>query len=90
MGPERLFMTDRYWPKKVIVMTLGWVGNDIGPDFERLRYFIRRYPNKNFIAAGGIRNFEDLLKLKKLGIETGLVASALHSKSIIAEDIKRL
>lgn len=90
MGPDTLFTNEQFWPKNIIIMTLGRVGQNDGPDYQKLEYFCSRYPDRNFIAAGGIRNMEDLLKLKKMGIEKALVASALHLKSISAEDINCL
>lgn len=90
LGPEPLFTNERFWPENIIIMTLGQVGNNEGPDYQKLEYFRCQYPDRNFIAAGGIRNIEDLLELKKMGIETALVASALHSKSITTVDINRL
>lgn len=90
LGPEPLFTNERFWPENIIIMTLGRVGNNDGPDYQKLEYFRCQYPDRNFIAAGGIRNIEDLLELKKMGIGTALVASALHSKSISKGDINRL
>lgn len=90
MGPDPLFTNVRYWPESIIIMTLERVGKNDGPDYQKLEYFCNRHPDRKFIAAGGIRNMEDLLKLKKMGIERALVASALHLKSISAEDINYL
>lgn len=90
LGPDRLFMGDRYWPRCIVIMTLGKVGSETGPDFQKLKYYRNRYPDKTFIAAGGIRGLEDLLELSELGIRSALVATALHSKSISNADINNL
>jgi phosphoribosylformimino-5-aminoimidazole carboxamide ribotide isomerase len=82
LGAESLFTTPDYWPNDIIIMTLERVGSDSGPDTEKLAAFRKAYPGKNFIAAGGIRNREDLAALKKLGIRQALIASALHSGAI--------
>ncbi|MEC4748978.1 HisA/HisF-related TIM barrel protein [Methylomicrobium sp. Wu6] len=82
LGADSLFTTPGYWPNDIIIMTLERVGSDSGPDLERLAAFYGNYPDKNFIAAGGIRNLEDLLALKKVGIAQALIASALHSGAI--------
>jgi len=82
LGAESLFTTPRYWPNDIIIMTLERVGSGSGPDLETLAAFCRKHPGKNFIAAGGIRNLEDLQALKKIGIRQALVASALHSGAI--------
>jgi phosphoribosylformimino-5-aminoimidazole carboxamide ribotide isomerase len=57
---------------------------------DKLNGFCRRYPHKQFIAAGGIRNVADLQALKQIGVQQALVASALHSGMIGREEIKTL
>jgi phosphoribosylformimino-5-aminoimidazole carboxamide ribotide isomerase len=71
-------------------MNLGGVGANSGPDIGQLEYFCQLYPEKNFIAAGGVRNERDLLKLKEIGVNHALVASALHSGVINHQTIKKL
>ncbi|TAN66068.1 MAG: nickel transporter [Methylobacter sp.] len=88
LGAESLFSDSTLWPKNIIIMTLERVGSDYGPDLEKLTEFCKQYPNKNFIAAGGIRNKRDLMALSEAGIHQALVASALHSGAIKTKDIK--
>jgi len=87
-GPEELLEHTNLWPQNIIIMTLDRVGKNEGPDFERLKYFSQKHPEKNFIAAGGIRNEKDLFSLRKIGIKHALIASALHSGVINAEIIR--
>lgn len=87
--PSWFEMTD-FWPDNIIVMTLSRVGSKSGPDFEKLAELCDRHPNKHFIAAGGIRHVEDLENLKKHGIQTALVATALHTGAISSDQIKNL
>ena len=87
LGPESLFSDPSFWPKNIIIMTLDRVGSNHGPDLNKLTEFCRQYPDKNFIAAGGIRNKQDCVLLSKAGIHQALVASALHSRAIKPEDI---
>lgn len=89
-GPQALFSDASYWPEQVIVMTLGRVGGGQGPDYQRLETFCRGYPHTQFIAAGGVRDFDDLLRLRNLGIRQVLIASALHDRSIGKNDVGRL
>lgn len=89
LGPKSIFYDASYWPKDVIIMTLARVGENKGPDFSKLNNFRLHYPNRNFIAAGGIRDCEDLIRLEKIGIRSALLASALHALKITAEDICR-
>jgi phosphoribosylformimino-5-aminoimidazole carboxamide ribotide isomerase len=90
LGAERLFTNPEYWPNDIIIMTLERVGSNAGPDIEKLIAFRKTYPDKNFIAAGGIRNLEDLITLQKIGIRQALVASALHSGAIRRADLAAL
>lgn len=87
LGAENLFSDTALWPENIIIMTLERVGSNHGPDLSKLTNFCRKYPEKNFIAAGGVRNKQDLIVLCEAGIHQALVASALHSGSLKAEDI---
>lgn len=90
VGPKQLLNNSALWPKNIIVMTLDKVGKNTGPDVEKLTAFQKKYPEKSFIAAGGIRNISDLLHLKKMGIHYALIASALHSGSITSLHLQSL
>jgi phosphoribosylformimino-5-aminoimidazole carboxamide ribotide isomerase len=87
LGAESLFSDHLFWPKNIIIMTLERVGSNHGPDLNKLTEFCRQYPDKNFIAAGGIRDKQDLIALSEAGIHQALVASALHSGMIKSKDI---
>lgn len=90
LGADNLFSEPGFWPENIIIMTLDRVGSNHGPDLNKLTGFCRQYPDKKFIAAGGIRNKQDCALLSKAGIHQALVASALHSGSIKSEDIAEL
>lgn len=89
-GHRSWFEQSQFWPEKVIVMTLSLVGSNSGPDMEKLTELLRRHPEKQFIAAGGIRHVSDLENLKNRGIQAALVATALHNGTIGSEQIKNL
>lgn len=89
LGPSALFDDPRYWPERVILMTLERVGSDLGPDFERLAAYRSRWPANRFVAAGGIRGEQDIIRLEDLGIYAVLVASALHFGKIGANFLAR-
>ena len=90
LGSKILFSNQDIWPDTIIIMTLNRVGGHQGPDLDKLSWFCRRYPHKNFIAAGGIRDVNDLHALKQAGVQQALIASALHSGAIGREDMKNL
>jgi len=90
LGAKTLFTNPALWPANIIVMTLERVGSHAGPDLQKLHDFTLHHPGKHFIAAGGIRNAQDLIDLNNTGIHQALVASALHSGEINSDDIAKL
>jgi phosphoribosylformimino-5-aminoimidazole carboxamide ribotide isomerase len=89
LGPSDLLEDPGLWPEKVIVMSLARVGSFEGPDFGTLLRLSQRWPEKCFIAAGGIRDQQDLERLERMGIEAALVATALHAGTLGAAALKR-
>ena len=90
LGAKNLFFKPDLWPESIIIMTLNRVGSHQGPDLIKLQDYYDKYPHKNFIAAGGIRDIKDLLALKQIGVQYALVASALHSCEINRDAIESL
>ena len=90
LGAEHLFTSSALWPKNIIIMTLQRVGSDTGPDFRKLQHFIHTHPNHTIIAAGGIRDVADIIELRKLGITSALLASALHSGAINTAELHKI
>ncbi|MFZ2725825.1 MAG: HisA/HisF-related TIM barrel protein [Methylococcaceae bacterium] len=90
LGSQRLFNDSSLWSETVIIMSLYRVGSFQGADIEKLSAFCKHYPEKKFVAAGGIRDSNDLAQLKAIGINQALIASALHSKAIQREQIESL
>lgn len=89
-GPAELLTNFKYWPQDVIVMSLSNVGENIGVNVELMQEIIVRAKGFNLIAAGGVRNSHDLDMLRSMGINTALVATALHQKQISTEQLKNL
>ena len=89
-GHPAWFSTSKFWPSQVIVMTLSRVGSQSGPDFKKLAELTTAYPDKHFIAAGGIRHTEDLQDLTEIGISAALCATALHDGSITTKQIAQI
>ena len=75
-------------------MTLNKVGSLLGPDFSYLEKILglarKQSSDIHVYAAGGIRNMDDLLQLRDLGITGALVATALHNGSITAAEVAEL
>ena len=94
LGTKELFETARYWPDDTICMSLTHVGSEQGVDLNKLNGLMqlnaqRKSPSRLY-AAGGIRNVQDCLELKQMGIAGALVATALHNKAITCDDIQKI
>lgn len=89
IGPKILLENDRLWPERIIVMNLARVGGEQGPEWGRLEFFRRRWPDRKFIAAGGVRNEHDLYRIHSSGFVGVLVATALHRGTLSATLIER-
>ncbi len=89
-GPPELLTDTQYWPENVILMSLAHVGTNRGANLELLAQFKAHAAQFNLYAAGGIRNLDDLIILKQAGIQGALVASALHTRQIVADELNRL
>ncbi len=89
LGAPAILARPELWPARVIVMTLGRVGADAGPDFKRLAV-LREASGAALYAAGGVRGPRDLAALAGAGIEGALVASALHDGRLTGADLAKL
>lgn len=90
LGPQEIFEDATLWPATVIAMTLTKVGSESGPDMTTLQSLNMRASEQNIIAAGGIRNIDDLQALAGMRIAGALIASALHDGHIAQADITRI
>jgi len=90
LGPADLLERAEYWPTRVIVMCLDRVGSNEGPDTDLMQQLRRQFPGSDLFAAGGIRDLDDLLNLRQLGVAGALLASALHDGRIGAAQIAAL
>lgn len=88
LGDADLFNHNHLWSKQVIIMTLARVGSDLGVDIDKLKNYCNTYPTTEFVAAGGVRDLNDLQLLNALGINDVLIASALHAGTINKTDIE--
>lgn len=71
-----------FWPDRIIMMNLDYVGVNQGPDCQKLTELATLNPDKQLFAAGGVRHNNDLKLLRQIGIQGVLLASALHNETI--------
>jgi phosphoribosylformimino-5-aminoimidazole carboxamide ribotide isomerase len=89
LGPATLFTLPHLWPQRVIVMTLDRVGAATGPALAQLRATAAQAPDKQLIAAGGVRNVQDLEALAFMGVHAVLIASAIHDGTLNRATLSR-
>ena len=70
------------WPDTVITLALMRVGSSAGPDLKTVEEIRKRCGDRQLIAGGGIRNEEDLKRLKQAGADAALVANALYKGKV--------
>lgn len=87
--PQLLEQVER-WTDRVIVMDLDSVGKSAGPNLDRILELKKNRIHSELIAAGGVRNSHDLMRLKNHGIKQVLVASALHDGMLTKSEIEQL
>jgi len=74
---------------QIIVLDLAKVGSGEGVNIAFLRE-VRRTVKAEVFVGGGVRDVEDLVELKGLGVLGVLVATALHSGEISPESLKQV
>ena len=72
---------------RVIVLDLARVGSDEGVNDDFLKKVLKAAAMDVYVG-GGVRDLEDLIKLKDLGVSGVLVATALHSGKISIKELK--
>ena len=71
----------------VIVLDLARVGTGSGPDFNLIVRIRQAIPNTLLLAGGGVRSYEDVVRLADSGCDGALVATALHNSRLTAAGV---
>jgi len=74
---------------ELIVLDLARVGSGEGVDFALLKEILRSLKIK-VLVGGGVRDAADLVKLKELGVQSALIATALHSGKITVNEFRKM
>lgn len=89
-GPEALMTTPALWPDRLILMSLGRVGTETGPDLAGLTDTLRIAEGRAIYVGGGVAGLDDITKLMQAGARGALAATALHSSAITQKEIAAL
>jgi phosphoribosylformimino-5-aminoimidazole carboxamide ribotide isomerase len=76
---------------ELIVLDLAQVGTGQGVSTVSLCAQIRAaFPRTTMITGGGVRDFDDLRRLAESGIDSVLIASALHDGSLTPQQLQTI
>ncbi len=89
-GPQEVMSNPALWPKRLILMSLGRVGTEGGPDLERLQAMQRLAGDRAVFLAGGVSNLDDIVQVAGQGARGVLAATALHSGALTQKEIAAL
>jgi phosphoribosylformimino-5-aminoimidazole carboxamide ribotide isomerase len=89
-GPPELLADPILWPDRVILMSLGRVGAEQGPDLVRLHSALAFAGHRAVFSAGGIANFGDIEQVADIGARGVLAATALHAGTVTQKEIAAL
>jgi HisA/HisF family protein len=89
-GPKELLTDSSLWPDRLILMSLGRVGTETGPDTDRLRETLRLAGDRAVYVGGGVASLGDIAKVAEAGAAGVLAATALHSGAVSQKEIAAL
>ncbi len=89
LGLTEIHSNSKLWPNRLIVMSLDQVGMGKGPNYSLLEQIQQKGGERQFFAAGGVRDQADLEYLEKIGIKGVLIASALHNGKLDKQCLQR-
>jgi HisA/HisF family protein len=89
-GPKELMTDPSLWPDRLILMSLGRVGTEIGPDLARLQGTLRVAGNRAVYVGGGVAELDDINQVAQAGAAGVLAATALHSGAVTQKEIAAL
>lgn len=59
----------------------------VGPNFELYADLVKKFPNLNIAASGGVRSIEDFKELKKLGVNAVVFGRAYYEGMLKLDDL---
>ncbi len=80
---------EEFGADELILLDLGRVGSSGGPNLELLNR-VSECTEIELLVGGGIRDAEDIRRLKEAGASGVLIATALHSGAVKWEDVEDL
>jgi phosphoribosylformimino-5-aminoimidazole carboxamide ribotide isomerase len=72
---------------RIIILDLSRVGSKQGSNMELAKKVLAK-TNVKVIIGGGVKDLDDLIQARELGISAALVATVLHSGNLTKTDLK--
>jgi len=76
--------------KTIICTDIERDGTLRGPNFSLYKKLVKKYPQLEIIASGGVRNIKDLKKLSKIGLTGVVIGKAIYENKISLNDLKSM
>jgi phosphoribosylformimino-5-aminoimidazole carboxamide ribotide isomerase len=89
-GPQEVMTNPTLWPDRLVLMSLGRVGTEGGPDVQRMQATQRLAGDRAVFVAGGVSNLDDVVQVAGQGARGVLAATALHSGAMTQKEIAAL
>ena len=89
-GPAEVMADPALWPDRLILMSLGRVGCEQGPDVARLHATLRLAGGRGVYVAGGVGSLGDIQQVAGIGARGVLTATALHARTVTQHEIAAL
>ena len=86
LGPQELLKAQEQWPQNVLALNLDRVGTGEGINLPA-QLHRSLFQTHSIYYGGGIKNIEDLYKLKTLGAAGALLTTALHDGTITEDKL---
>jgi phosphoribosylformimino-5-aminoimidazole carboxamide ribotide isomerase len=92
-GPDALSLAEQavsVGVSTLLLLDLGRVGTGCGVDLGLLESLRRRLPGVRLLAGGGVLTRLDLERMRDVGCDGALVASAIHAGRVTSTDLAEL
>ena len=87
--PFDFFKTiEAFGVSQIIILDLMRVGCELGVNTQLIKKIVEKFSIDVFVG-GGVRSVSDLIELKNLGVSGVLLGTALYSKKISVEELKK-
>jgi phosphoribosylformimino-5-aminoimidazole carboxamide ribotide isomerase len=89
-GPDPVALAEQaeaVGTRTILLLDLGRIGTGCGVDLGLLESLRRRLPGVRLLAGGGVLTRRDLERMRDVGCDGALVASAIHTGRLTAADL---